>query len=436
MAAGGVTVILLTSLTSHAAPASPPQPFYATSFERQPDAASLTALGRQLFFDKTLSASGAMACASCHDPAHAYGPPDARPVQPGGVSGTVPGLRAVPSLMYRQQTPQFSEHFFDNDGDDSLDQGPTGGFAWDGRAASAHEQAEAPLLSPFEMANTDRGAVVRRLAASPSAAAMRQAFGPRLFEDDERAWNALVLSLEVFQQSPKDFAPFSSRYDEYLRGRVVLTPQEARGLALFEDKGKGNCASCHVSAVKRGAFPLFTDMGHIAIGVPRNPAIAANRDPGFHDLGLCGPLRTDLKDHAEYCGLFKTPSLRNVATRQAFFHNGAMHSLEQAVRFYAQRDTNPERFYPRDAKGRVRKYDDLPVRYRQNLNVEPPFGGTPGGRPSLSEQDIQDVVAFLRTLNDAPAATQTGARAFPPPRPRDGAPPRTGARSPAEETHR
>lgn len=265
---------------------------------------------------------------------------------------------------------------------------------------------------------------------------MRQAFGPRLFDDDERAWNALVLSLEVFQQSPKDFAPFSSRYDEYLRGRVVLTPQEARGLALFEDKGKGNCASCHVSAVKRGAFPLFTDMGHIAIGVPRNPAIAANRDPGFHDLGLCGPLRTDLKDHAEYCGLFKTPSLRNVATRQAFFHNGAMHSLEQAVRFYAQRDTNPERFYPRDAKGRVRKYDDLPVRYRRNLNVEPPFGGTPGGRPSLSEQDIQDVVAFLRTLNDAPAATQTGVRAFPPPRPRDGAPPRTGARSPAEETHR
>jgi len=405
----------LGSMASPAAPraaaaATPasvaPRPFYATAFERRPDANALTDLGRKLFFDKALSASGTMACASCHDPAHAYGPPNALAVQPGGATGTVPGLRAVPSLMYRQQTPQFSEHFFDNDGDDSLDQGPTGGFAWDGRAASAHEQAEAPLLSPFEMANTDRAAVVKRMQGSPNAAALREAFGPHLFDDAGLAWNALVLSLEVFQQSPKDFAPFSSRYDAYLRGRGGLTPQEARGLALFEDKGKGNCASCHVSTIKRGAFPLFTDMGHIAIGVPRNPAIPANRDPAFHDLGICGPLRTDLKDHPEYCGLFKTPSLRNVATRQVFFHNGAIRSLEEAVRFYAQRDTNPGRYYARDALGRVHPYDDLPEQYRHNLNVERPFGGRPGGKPALSEAEIKDIVAFLRTLDDAPAAGQ------------------------------
>ncbi|WP_416757146.1 cytochrome-c peroxidase [Roseateles sp. So40a] len=385
-----------------AATAPATRPFYATAFERKPDAATLTGLGRRLFADKVLSASGTMACASCHDPALAYGPPNGLAVQRGGASGHVPGLRAVPSLRYRQQTPAFTEHFFDNDGDDSLDQGPTGGFAWDGRAASAHEQAEAPLLSPFEMANTDRGAVVRRLAASPNAAAMREAFGPHLFDDAELAWNALVLSLEVFQQNPKDFAPFNSRYDAYLRGKGRLTPAETRGLALFEARDKGNCASCHISAIKRGAFPLFTDMGHIAIGVPRNPAIPANRDPAFHDLGTCGPLRTDLQDHPEYCGLFKTPSLRNVATRQVFFHNGAMRSLEAAVRFYAQRDTNPERFYARDAKGRVVPYDDLPARYRDNLNMERPFGGARGGKPSLSEREVQDIVAFLRTLSDAP----------------------------------
>ncbi|KAI1696759.1 bacterial extracellular solute-binding protein, family 7 domain-containing protein [Ditylenchus destructor] len=200
--------------------------------------------------------------------------------------------------MYRQTTPQFSEHFFDNDGDDSLDQGPTGGFAWDGRAASAHEQAEAPLLSPFEMANADRGAVVARMKGSANAALLRQSFGPHVFDDAGLAWNAMVLALEVFQQSPKDFAPFSSRYDAYLRGKGVLTPAEARGLALFEGKDKGNCASCHPSAIKRGAMPVFTDMGHIAIGVPRNGAIPANRDASFHDLGTCDAVAAQRGDAA------------------------------------------------------------------------------------------------------------------------------------------
>ncbi|WP_273487262.1 cytochrome-c peroxidase [Roseateles chitosanitabidus] len=393
---------------SAASASAAPKPFYATAFERRPGANELTEIGRKLFFDKTLSASGVMSCASCHDPAHAYGPPNALPVQLGGPTGAVPGLRAVPSLKYRQTTPQFSEHFFDNDGDDSLDQGPTGGFAWDGRAASAHEQAEAPLLSPFEMANADRAGVVARMRGSANAALLRQAFGPHVLDDPGLAWNALVLALEVFQQSPRDFAPFSSRYDAYLRGKGVLTPAEARGLALFEAKDKGNCASCHPSVIKRGAMPVFTDMGHIAIGVPRNAAIPANRDAAFHDLGTCGPLRTDLKDHPEYCGLFKTPSLRNVATRRVFFHNGVMHSLEEAVRFYAQRDTNPERFYPRDGRGHVKVFDDLPAKYRDNLNDEAPFGGKRGGKPALSEPEIRDIVAFLKTLDDAAPAPAAG----------------------------
>ncbi|ALV06367.1 cytochrome-c peroxidase [Roseateles depolymerans] len=387
----------------------PATPFYASTFQRNPSPAELTELGRQLFHETALSASGRMSCASCHDPAHAYGPPNGRAVQWGGAGAQgVPGLRAVPSLMYRQTTPPFSEHFFDNDGNDAEDQGPTGGFAWDGRAGSAHEQAQAPLLSPFEMANRDRGEVVKRLAASPSASAMRATFGPQVLDDTATGWKGLVLALEVFQQSPGDFAPFSSRYDDYLRGKVTLTAAESRGLRVFNDATRGNCASCHISDIKRGAFPLFTDMGHIALGVPRNPAIPANRQADWYDLGLCGPLRQDLTQHADYCGRFKTPSLRNVATRQVFFHNGSMTRLDQAVRFYAERDVHPERWYPRDAKGRVRKFDDLPPAYHANVNREVPFGGQPGGRATMSEQDIADVVAFLKTLTDAPKAAERG----------------------------
>ena len=90
---------------------------------------TLAELGRKLFFDPALSSSGKLSCASCHDPAFAYGPPNALPVQRGGKDMQQWGRRAVPSLKYLQIIPQFTEHYFDSDvsGDDSVDGGPTGG---------------------------------------------------------------------------------------------------------------------------------------------------------------------------------------------------------------------------------------------------------------------------------------------------------------------
>ena len=98
--------------------------------------------------------------------------------------------------------------------------------------------------------------------------------------------------------------------------------------------------------------------------------------------------------------MFKAPSLRNVATRHSFYHNGVFHTLEQAVAFYATRDTHPERWYPRGPDGQVRKFDDLPAEYQGNINHEPPFDRAPGQPPALSDQDVSDIVAFLRTLTD------------------------------------
>src|SRR5665647_257231 len=103
--------------------------------------------------------------------------------------------------------------------------------------------------------------------------------------------------------------------------------------------------------------------------------------------------RTDLSGRAEYCGLFRTPSLRNVALRKAFFHNGAIHSLRQAVEFYVERDTKPEKWYPRGEK-----FDDLPAQYRDNINKEAPFGGKPGDRPVLTAAEIADIVALINAL--------------------------------------
>ncbi len=71
------------------------------------------------------------------------------------------------------------------------------------------------------------------------------------------------------------------------------------------------------------------------------------------------------------------------------------------MRFYAQRDGAPGRWYGRDARGRTVPFDDLPARYHGNVNTEPPFGQHRGDRPALSEAEIRDVVAFLKTLTDA-----------------------------------
>jgi cytochrome c peroxidase len=373
-------------------------PFYSSDFGKTPSVAAMTALGRALFFDASLSASGKLACATCHSPGRAFGPPNDDAVQRGGGDGRHPGVRAVPSLRYIQNIPPFTEHYFDDEGDDSIDQGPAGGRTWDGRAPSAHDQARLPLLSPFEMGNPSVQDVVAKVERAGYSAQFRQAFGERVFDDPALAFKGVLLALETYEQSPEDFYPYTSKYDAWLRRQVALTNSESRGLAAFEDPAKGNCARCHPSTVRRGAFPQFTDFGYAALGVPRNPAIPANSERHYFDLGLCGPLRTDLKDRKEYCGMFRTPSLRNVATRAVFFHNGVVHRLDDAVRFYAERDTQPRKWYP--GGGAAQLFDDLPRRYWDNLDRQAPFGGHAGDQPSLSEGDIKDIVAFLGTLTD------------------------------------
>ena len=189
----------------------------------------------------------------------------------GGADGRSQGLRNAPSLRYVLYTPSFH---FESDGT------PVGGFDRDGRAASLRDQARGPFLAAFEMANADAPAVSRRLAAAGYADEFRAQFGEGIFEDPAAA----------------------------------LSEAEARGLSLFNDPNKGNCAACHPSAVGAdGSPPMFTDFTYDNLGVPRNAAIAANADPGYYDLGACGPLRTDIAEHTELCGAFKVPTLRNIA---------------------------------------------------------------------------------------------------------------------------
>jgi cytochrome c peroxidase len=374
---------------------------YTMQLKSQPDFKKMQALGKRIFFDPTLSASGKMSCASCHSPNKAFGSPNGLSVQQGCVDMKQVGTRAAPSLRYQQNVPAFTEHHFDEDIDESVDQGAVGGHDWDGRAATVHAQSALPLLSQNEMANSSQADVARKIRLAPYAAQFRDTFGADALDDDSKAFKWTTLAMEMFQQDPKSFYPYNSKYDAFLRGKVKLTKQEQHGLDVFNDPAKGNCASCHISRISNnGVFPAFSDFGILATGVPRNHELIINLDPHFYDMGACGPYRTDLKGKTQYCGAFRTPSLRNVALRKSFFHNGKFHSLEQVIQFYATRDTNPEKWYPKNKDGSINKYDDLPKQYHGNINTDAPFDRQLGDKPVLNALEIRDMILFLNTLTD------------------------------------
>lgn len=369
------------------------------------------ALGKKIFFDRSLSASGRMSCSTCHDPRYAYGPPNASAVQYGGPNLKTPGYRAVPSLRYilnyvpvwtyvRATNPieQFTES----------DEVPAGGYTWDGRYNSLHAQAMLPFFSPAEMDNRSLQDLARKLSEAGYAADFRALFGKDVFQHPALALQNATLALQQFELQDESFHPYTSKFDRWLDGKATLTPQEMRGKQLFDDPNGGNCASCHLDQVgANGAHPIFTDFQFEALGVPRNSDIPWNRDPHYYDMGLCGPFRKDQagKDPAN-CGLFRTPSLRNVAIRRVFFHNGRFHSLRQALRFYVERDTNPEKWYPAGPAGKTEKFNDLPAQYRHNVDrVDAPLNRAPGDAPAWNEQQIDDVIAFLKTLSDEDVAS-------------------------------
>lgn len=363
-----------------------------------PDPA-LAALGRRIFFDPRLSEPRGLSCAGCHDPGRAFAPTltAAALAGPGVPEGSRPGRfsrRNAPSLLYVRYVPR--RHFYQDD--DAPMPSPFGGLFDDGRADTLAEQIRGPLFDPNEMNNRSPATLLRKIDATGLAPALAAHFGPAALRDPERMARALGIAVEAYLQSD-EMAPFTSRFDAYLRDRTPLTPQEMRGLALFTNPDKGNCMSCHTlsDTSSRPERSLFTDFGYDAIAVPRNRALPANRDPRHFDTGLCDTARRlRWPDPDQWCGYLRTPGLRNVALKQTFMHNGAFTSLRDAVAFYNTRSTDPRRWYHGAAT-----FDDVPPAYRGNINVNStPMNRRPGMPPAMSDADIDDIVAFLRTLTD------------------------------------
>jgi cytochrome c peroxidase len=279
---------------------------------------------------------------------------------------------------------------------------PQGGLFWDGRADTLQDQALSPLLDPREMDGGSVEAVAAKLRQAPYAPRFAQLFGASIFDHPRFALAEALFAVARYQIEDTSFHPYSSKFDNWLEGKARFTPSELRGYALFNDPAKANCGGCHDDQPSPdGLPPLFTDHQFEALGAPRNGALSLNSDPGYFDLGICGPYRNDMSRDTQYCGMFLTPTLRNVATRQVFFHNGVYHTLQQVMDFYDFRDTEPQKIYALGADGSIRKFDDLPERYWRNVDVtDPPFDRKLGDPPPMTPEDEDNIVAFLKALTD------------------------------------
>jgi cytochrome c peroxidase len=365
----------------------------AAAFAEARDLDPMEQLGKLLFFDTNLSTPPGQSCAACHDPATAFVGPVSEinahgAVYPGAVHVRF-GNRKPPSAAYATFSPDF--HY------DQVEGLYVGGMFWDGRALNVVEQAKGPFLNRVEQNNPNKKVVITKVLHSDYAELFQDVFGWGSLMDAETAYEYVAQAIAAYEGSP-EVNRFTSKYDAYLAGQADLTEQETRGLALYE--GTAMCAACHPSQPGEGGEPpLFTDFTYDNLGVPKNPenpwydmppAINPDQEEWI-DRGLGGFLGLP-----EEMGKMKVPTLRNVGMSpyegfvQAYMHNGVFKQLRDVVDFYNTRDLGG---WP-------------PPEHPENVNTEEL------GDLGLSDQDVDDIVAFLMTLTDG--YTEEPSRALPP----------------------
>ncbi|MFC1866428.1 cytochrome c peroxidase [Chloroflexota bacterium] len=356
-------------------------------------------LGKEIFFDRNLSSSGAQSCATCHGIAVGFTGPKADinaagTVYPGAVD-TLFGNRKPPTAAYGNDSPVLYY--------DEAEGIWIGGMFWDGRATGwtmgdpLAEQAQGPFLNPLEQNLPDAYSVCIKVAQSDYADLFKRVWGENSLDlslvNVEEIYNNIARSISAYEKS-LEVNPFSSKYDVYLAGNTELTEQEALGLQLF--KGKAKCSYCHISQPDElGNPPVFTDFTYDNLGIPKNPENPFYQMPeeynpdgdSWVDPGLGGFLKTAGYPADVYepeLGKHKNPTLRNVDMRpypgfiKAYGHNGYFKSLEDIVHFFNTRDVE---VWP------------SPEYMATVNNVEL-------GNLGLSAEEEAAIVAFLKTLSD------------------------------------
>jgi cytochrome c peroxidase len=354
-------------------------------------------LGKQLYFDPNLSHPDGQSCASCHAPEAGFTDPDKSIPVSKGVFPDRFGSRNSPTAAYMAFSPVF--HY------DPKEELYVGGQFWDGRAATLAEQAKQPLLNKVEMANPDKATVIKDVRNAAYVELFKHVYGPNSLKDVEQAYDYVADAIAAFESSHQLNA-FTSKFDLYLAGKVKLSKQEHRGLKLYEAEDKGNCAACHPlwPDEDNGTPPLFTDFTYDNLGVPRTPSNPFYTLPNefnpdgkkFVDIGLAANPQVKADGRAQQeTGKVKVPTLRNIALTAPYMHNGYFNDLKNVVDFYNTRDSKPVCPDPMTPEETAVQQGCWPVaEVKENVNKEEL------GNLKLTEQEVDDIVAFMRTLTD------------------------------------
>jgi cytochrome c peroxidase len=302
---------LKTMMAGYARPSDIPSP------EHNPTTAEKVKLGKMLFFDPRLSGSGAISCATCHNPS--LGWQDGLPTAVGDKGGILG--RHTPTIL----NAAWMEPLF-----------------WDGRANTLEEQALGPIMAQAEMAGSPK----KVLETLNNVQFYREEMA-RVFPHEPLSLETAAKAIAAYERTVvSGEAPF----DRWIKGNdTAISDSAKRGFVLFNTKG--NCAVCH-------AGWRFADDGFHDIGLPGNDMGRAAVLPGIVQLERA----------------FKTPTLRNIAERGPYMHDGSIATLE----------------------GVVDHYDESFVR-RPSLDAEMKS-------LKLTDQEKADIVAFMKTLSsdDAP----------------------------------
>jgi cytochrome c peroxidase len=284
------------AIAMEALPEQPPIP------ADNPQSAAKIELGKQLYFDPRLSASGTVSCNSCHN-VMASGTDNVR--TSFGVEGKRGGRNAPTVWNAAYLSSQF----------------------WDGRAATLEDQAKGPILNPVEMAMPNEDAAVEVVRSIPGyVESFKAVFGG----DNPVTYDNIAKAIAAYERT---LITPNSAFDRYMKGdKKALSPEAERGMKLVQDIG---CTACHSGPAFAGPatlatgepflqrFPIFTDNEYVS-------KYKLDADPGrFESTG---------KEADRH--MWRVPTWRNVALTAPYFHNGSVDTLDEAVRVMAKTQLN------------------------------------------------------------------------------------------------
>tara|TARA_R110000744_G_scaffold12317_7_gene36673 strand:+ start:7860 stop:8987 length:1128 start_codon:yes stop_codon:yes gene_type:complete len=297
-------------------------------------------LGRRLFYDPILSSNNQVSCATCHKQALAFTDGLKTSV---GASGNPLAFNSM-SLVNLMWGPR---HFF-----------------WDGRVSSLEEQAIHPITHVDEMARNIEALIVDLNNDETYKKLFKQAFGNINGQNIAKA-------LANFQRT---LISANSRYDQYLRGEISLTALEEQGRKLFMAHPDtkvvlrgGNCIDCHSQFLTSGFGTAFD-------GFSNN---------GLDDDHTLQPGLFTLTQNEAHRGLFKAPTLRNIAVTSPYMHDGRFATLQEVLAHYNGGIKRSKTLSPL-----IIEADNIAKIQSDHISL------------NLNDNEITAIIEFLHTLTD------------------------------------